>query len=65
MVMRWNNIHSYMYIYIYISVVVNFNQSSYEVTEGRKLVAITIELSRPSSKLFQVIISSMNITIIN
>ena len=44
------------------TVVVNFNQSSYEVMEGRNIVVIIIELNRPSSTLFQVIINSMDIT---
>ena len=42
-------------------VVVNFKQSSYTVIEGAN-IAIEIELNQPSSKPFQVNISSVDIT---
>ena len=44
------------------TVVVNFKQSSYEVMEDGGEVMIVIELSQPSSKPFDVIISLMDIT---
>ena len=50
----WNN---YNY-----TVVVNFNQSSYEVMESRGEVMVLIELNRPSSQAFEVILSLMDIT---
>ena len=40
----------------------NFNQSSYEVMEGRDEVMIVIELSQPSSKPFKVMITVMDVT---
>ena len=44
------------------TVVVNFKQLSYQVIEGANIVVIEIELNQPSSKPFQVIIGSMDIT---
>ena len=40
----------------------NFKQSSYEVMEDRGEVTVMIELSRQSSKPFEVMISSMDVT---
>ena len=40
----------------------NFKQSSYEVMEDEGEVMIMIELSQPSSKPFDVMISLMNVT---
>ena len=40
----------------------NFDQSSYEVMEGRGEVMIIIVLSQPSSEPFEVMISLMDVT---
>ena len=40
----------------------NFNQSSYEVIEGRGKVMIGIELNQRSSQRFEVMITLMDIT---
>ena len=45
------------------AVVVNFKQSSYEVMEDRGEVTIELELSKSSSKPFEVMISVMDVTV--
>ena len=47
---------------IIYTVVVNFKQSSYEVMEDGGEAMIVIELSQPSSKPFDVMISLMDVT---
>ena len=47
---------------IIYTVVVNFKQSSYEVMEDGGEVMIVIELSQPSSKPFDIMISLMDVT---
>ena len=44
------------------TVVVNFKQSSYEVMEDRGEVTIEMELSKSSSKPFEVMITVMDVT---
>ena len=44
------------------TVVVNFKQSSYEVMEDRGEVTVMIDMNQPSSKSFEVVISSMDVT---
>ena len=46
----------------YYTVVVNFKQSSYEVMENRSEVNVIVQLSRSSSKPFDVTINLMDIT---
>ena len=61
---KWWNSNEYKEWYdgINYTVIVNFNQSSYEVIEGRGEVMIVIELNQRSSQRFEVIISLMDIT---
>ena len=61
---KWWNISEYIGDdrWINFAVVVNFNQSSYEVMEDSSEVIIVIELSQPSSQTFEVIISLIDIT---
>ena len=40
----------------------NFKQSSYEVMEDRGEVTVMIDMNQPSSKPFEVMISSMDVT---
>ena len=40
----------------------NFKQSSYEVMEDRGEVTVMIDMNRPSSKPFEVMIRSMDVT---
>ena len=44
------------------TVVVNFKQPLYEVMEDGDKMMIVIELSQPSSKPFDVMLSLMNVT---
>ena len=44
------------------TVVVSFNQSSYEVMEDNGTVSLVIALSQPSSVPFEVSIGTMNVT---
>ena len=46
----------------YQTVVVSFNQSSYEVLEDNGTVSLLIALSQPSSVSFEVSVDTMNVT---
>ena len=46
----------------YQTVVVSFNQSSYEVMEDNDTVSLVIALSQPSSVPFQVSIGTMDVS---
>ena len=60
---QWNsNEFRRWYDAINYTVVVNFKQSSYEVMEDRGEVTVMIDMNQPSSKPFEVMISSMDVT---